>query len=137
MLNFNQKRSGKVERGGGPTGRITADQARRFGTSWARRLGSLVRSGKTPFSRFCSVYLQSKGVHSCSKRALFPCALPDCLRAGSKRPRSARRATRWRRHKATRDVTRLIFAASSFVALSRPRRCPRALHRAVQRRRGK
>ena len=110
--------------------RQDAGEDRRFGTSWARQLGSLIQSGRTPFAHFWRVYQQRKGIKSRPKGGLFPCALPDSLRDGSKRPRSARRAARWRRHKAAKDVTRLIFAASNFVALGRQRRCPRALPRA-------
>ena len=112
------------------TRRQDAGEERRFGTSWARQLGSLIQSGRTPFAHFWRVYQQRKGIKSRPKGGLFPCALPDSLRDGSKRPRSARRAARWRRHKAAKDVTRLIFAASNFVALGRHRRCPRALPRA-------
>ena len=104
----------------------------RFGTSWAKRLEALVRTSRTPFAQFMSKYRRRKGVSGRHTAAggLFPCVLPSSAATASRRPRSARRALRWRRRRACDVVMRLVFAASSFVALGSRASCPRALPRA-------
>ena len=103
--------------------------AGRFGVSWARRVGSLITESRSPFASFMNSYKQRKGVLGrTSAGGLFPCSLPPKM-CNSQRPRSNRRAARWRRHRAADIAVRNAFAASSFVALGCPRFCPRALPR--------
>ena len=97
--------------------------------SWARRVGSLITESRSPFASFMNSYKQRKGVLGrTSAGGLFPCSLPPKM-CSSQRPRSNRRAARWRRHRAADIAVRNAFAASSFVALGCPRFCPRALPR--------
>ena len=90
----------------------------RFGTSWARRLVSTIRASRTPFARFLHSYQQRKGVPGRKTGGLFPCTPPvfECVR--TKRPRSSRRAARWRRRRAAAVMTRLVFAANYMDRIS-------------------
>ena len=56
---------------------------------------------------------------------LFPCAAIAFTR--SSRPSSSRRAARWRRRVATKDMVQVVMGVSSWMALGGPAKCPQLL----------
>ena len=56
---------------------------------------------------------------------LFPCAAIAFTR--SSRPSSSRRAARWRRRVAAKDMVQVVMGVSSWMALGGPAKCPQLL----------
>ena len=115
--------------------RTSPEQAAPFGATSefidrkvdASSIRRTIRGARTPFSRFWHAWRQQTGTSRKTAGALFPCAPPPVIRRS--RPKSSRRAARWRRHHAVDLHVELILGMGSFLALGGKSGCPRGLAR--------
>ena len=102
------------------------------------RLRGLIRGSRTALASFYHEWEQCMHGDNCSARCdpkpgkatsgrsrgggLFPCAA--LARSRPSRPSSSRRAARWRRRLAAKEMVQFVLGVSSWLALGGPEKCP-------------
>ena len=96
------------------------------------RLRGAIKRSRTSLASFMNMHGEQQSMRGPSQAGkldsrargggLFPCAAPVWRKPD--RPRSARRAARWRRRVAAKAMVGIIVGVSSWVSLGGPARCP-------------